>query len=69
MAKAQKADPGACWVLCDGHVAGKFYAVGTILEGVPADVAASHAGMLDTHPDAIHHARQAGHPVIAYSVD
>ena len=66
--KAQKAEPGtvACWVLCAGHVAGKFYTAGTVLEGVPADVAQAHAGMLDAHPDAIAHARSAGHPVAAY---
>ena len=69
--KAQKADPGTsvCWVLCAGHVAGKFYEAGTILEGVPADVAEAHAVMLDSHPNAIAHARDAGWPVVAYQAD
>lgn len=69
--KAQKAGAGTatCWLLCAGYVAGTFYEAGVVLEGVPDDVLASHAGMLDADAGAVAAARAAGWPAVAYKAD
>lgn len=53
-------------VLCAGNVAGNRYEAGTVLEGVPSEVAKGYIGMLDAHPDAVFYARAHGATVIAY---
>lgn len=53
-------------VLCTGSVAGNRYEAGTVLEGVPVDVAITYAGMLDAHPDAAFYARVHGAAVSVY---
>ena len=53
-------------VLCTGNVAGNRYEAGTVLEGVPSDVAKTYAGMLDAHPDAAFYARAHGAAVSTY---
>lgn len=69
--KAQKAgtDTATCLVLCAGYVTGNFYEAGTVLEGVPADVADTYSAMLDPHESAVSHARGEGAPVVAYKAD
>lgn len=67
--KKQSSDTATCLVLCAGYLTGNFYEAGTVLEGVPADVAAARVDMLDSHESAVKHARGEGAPVVAYQAE